>query len=167
MESTSYWVWPWLIYSNNYPISKWPPHYFIFWSYHCLPLVSKAYFCSIGLSILIGFRKAFFCSVWRYSFSLLKGRLIKRLISWGPIPLIGGMCYTLYLIHFPLISQVLKKTSSQLTLNPEHLMTNVYLCFAVLLPLILIAGGAIYLLLERPFMNPAMIRKLLSLKRKT
>lgn len=75
----------------------------------------------------------------------LKGRIFKMLLSLPPFPIIGGMCYTIYLFHFPIIRQ--------LTKLPYLKDTNSLFGFAVVSILSFACCACLYFIIERPFMR--------------
>jgi len=87
-----------------------------------------------------------------------RGRLCSKLFSHPVITDIGGMCYSLYLFHFLIISSVCRVS------KPVHFGHNFwayYLLQAVLvLPVVLILCGVFFLLVERPCMDRDWPRKL-------
>jgi peptidoglycan/LPS O-acetylase OafA/YrhL len=80
-----------------------------------------------------------------------RGRICSALFSNPVITDIGGMCYSLYLFHFLIIS-----ATSRIS-KPIHMGQNFwayYLLQALLvLPVVLIFCGAFFLLVERPCMD--------------
>ena len=81
----------------------------------------------------------------------LRGWVGPKLLGFSPIAIIGGMCYTMYLYQF-LIFSSLGLAMRRLTSLP---FTGLYLAAAaVLLPALLLFTIAMYILVERPCMNP-------------
>jgi len=87
-----------------------------------------------------------------------RGRLCSALFSHPIVTDIGGMCYSLYLFHFLIISAVSRIS------KPVHIGNNFwayYLLQAILvLPFVLLFCGAFFLLIERPCMDKDWPRKL-------
>ena len=70
---------------------------------------------------------------------------------------IGGMCYSIYLLHFALISFTGTRTFS---LKATRLYEpNILLQMALHLPIILFVSSIYYLLIEKPCMDPAWPKK--------
>lgn len=80
-----------------------------------------------------------------------RGRFFPRLLRLPWVAVIGGMCYTIYLVHLPLM-EGLVRFSSQLHLT-QHFALNLLLQAAIVLPVILAFSALAFLLLEKPFMN--------------
>lgn len=81
-----------------------------------------------------------------------KGAFFRRFLSLPWIFTIGGMCYTIYLIHLPIL-QVLTgsvmRTSGFVSFMPGLLVSAVFT-----LPILLAVSVAFFLLIEKPCMNP-------------
>jgi len=98
------------------------------WSHVLLPFI-------IGMLYLAAFR----------------GRLCSAVFSHPIITDIGGMCYSLYLFHFLIISAVCRVSKP---VHIGHGFWPYYLLQAVLvLPVVLILCGVFFLLVERPCMD--------------
>jgi peptidoglycan/LPS O-acetylase OafA/YrhL len=87
-----------------------------------------------------------------------RGRLCSAVFSHPIVTDIGGMCYSLYLFHFLIISAVCRLS------KPVHIGNDFwvyYLLQAILvLPFVLILCGIFFLLVERPCMDRDWPRKL-------
>lgn len=90
------------------------------------------------LMILLGS----FCSRWT-----------STLLSLRPVYLIGGMCYTLYLYHFYVISAAGRWVLPWLSAD-RPLWLNLVTLIVCVVPLILAAGAVLFVCIERPFMRP-------------
>ena len=75
----------------------------------------------------------------------LKGHAFRRILSLPPFPVIGGMCYTIYLFHFPIIRQLIKL--------PYLNATNSIFNFVIVIALSIICCSGLYFIVERPFMR--------------
>lgn len=82
----------------------------------------------------------------------LRGRLTSGLLSLRPVYLIGGMCYTLYLYHFYVISAVGRLLLPWMDAS-RPLWMNLVLMAAVTVPVVLAAGAVLFVAIERPFMS--------------
>lgn len=65
---------------------------------------------------------------------------------------IGGMCYSIYLLHFAIISFVSAK--SILIHSTNSYILNILIQGIIQIPVILLIGAVFYLLVEKPCMNP-------------
>lgn len=84
-------------------------------------------------------------------YAVLKSRWLKAAFSFGLIPIIGGMCYSIYLMHYPIVSALGRYTMRLHAGNGyllNFLLQAVLLCAAILL-----VCGTYYYLVERPFMH--------------
>jgi peptidoglycan/LPS O-acetylase OafA/YrhL len=80
-----------------------------------------------------------------------RGAITSRVLGTPAIATIGGMCYSIYLIHFPLISIIGRHTLPLGSGSPqwEHLLIQT----AILVPPVLLLCGAYFALIERPCME--------------
>lgn len=81
-----------------------------------------------------------------------KGPLLNKLFNNKWIITIGGMCYTIYLIHLPLLELQFRLTRSLIVF--ESLGLNLLIQLVIGLSLIGMVTIVSYLLIEKPFMNP-------------
>jgi peptidoglycan/LPS O-acetylase OafA/YrhL len=89
---------------------------------------------------------------------MFRGVWLRRFFSWKPVYLIGGMCYSIYLIHYPLISTVCRLLAK---IRPEiHYLPALALMVFIWLPVVLAIATAFFVLIEHPCMDPAWPRKL-------
>jgi len=84
-------------------------------------------------------------------YGAFRGRLFNRILTNRWIVVIGGMCYTIYLYHYQLISFLGRLTiHAALT---RHLWVNVMLQLSLMALAILAATSLIFIVLEKPFMR--------------
>jgi len=83
--------------------------------------------------------------------SIFNGKILSRIFTNSWITMIGGMCYTIYLIHLPLMELQMQLTGSWVITN--YYLVNLLVQLAVGLPIILLIAGFFYYWMERPFMN--------------
>ncbi len=87
--------------------------------------------------------------------------IFQGIFRWLSLPFftgIGGMCYSIYLLHYPLISlfgNALVKHSFS-----EHGWISISLCAATLVAILLAISAVFFLLIERPCMDRNWIRKI-------
>lgn len=80
-----------------------------------------------------------------------RGNLFSKFLNNQWVAIIGGMCYTIYLTHLPMLEMQLRFTKNWVLTN--HYLPNLLLQLALGLPLVLITSALFYLLLEKPFMK--------------
>lgn len=86
------------------------------------------------------------------------GRLTNRVLTNRWLTAVGGMCYTIYLIHFQLLS-AFEKAAGGLSFT-DHFGTNLLLHCALFAPVVLAFGAAYFLLVEKPCMRRDWPRRL-------
>ncbi|MFF5381664.1 acyltransferase family protein [Pedobacter suwonensis] len=80
-----------------------------------------------------------------------KGNLINRLITNRWVMAIGGMCYTIYLIHLP-FAEFFIRLSKYVTFTRDYTI-NLLLQLALFLPVVLALSAVFFLCFEKPFMD--------------
>lgn len=89
---------------------------------------------------------------------------IFRVLSFKLITNIGGMCYSIYLLHYPIISMfgnpLLKYSFS------KYSFINITIYSIILMCVILLIASAFFLLIERPCMDKDWFKKLLEHRKK-
>lgn len=88
----------------------------------------------------------------------LRGTWTRRALSWRPVYLVGGMCYTIYLYHFYVISAVGRWMLPWMSAD-RALWQNLLILAAVVLPAVFVACAALFVGIERPFMQPSRPRR--------
>ena len=81
-----------------------------------------------------------------------RGEIGRRVLSWPWLTLIGGACYSIYLVHLPLMhfgAEIIARL-----VHLDSLMLATLLCWMVLIPGSIAAGLLFYVLVERPCMRP-------------
>jgi peptidoglycan/LPS O-acetylase OafA/YrhL len=86
-------------------------------------------------------------------YSALQGRAFSRLLSWGPVPLIGGMCYSLYLYHGKTLAVLVHGFFARRDWFGFFTGDVLFVCF-VTYPFVIAVGAVFYLLIEKPCMAP-------------
>lgn len=87
-----------------------------------------------------------------------RGKLLRRLFTTEWIALLGGMCYSMYLWHFFVISLVSKLSRKWLVTH--DLLTNIAVQGVLILPCVVAVTVLYFVLIERPCMDPAWPKKL-------
>ncbi len=118
-------------------------------------------FLGLGLLIAAMFIPGYYASVY-WSLAKLACLLIfcwlalnssglKKILSFAPIAIIGGMCYTIYLLHVGVLG-VLRHQFAQLVFS-NHTWINVSIHVIAALAAILVISGVFFLLVEKPTMK--------------
>jgi peptidoglycan/LPS O-acetylase OafA/YrhL len=85
-----------------------------------------------------------FCATFR-------GRVVRAVFCNAWITTIGGMCYSIYLLHYPLISAVGRHTSP--IASHRGFISHLLVQMALVVPVVLIASTIFFVLIERPCMQ--------------
>ncbi len=112
-------------------------------------------------------RVAFVVSLFLLGYSAFRATWLNRLLTLPWITAIGGMCYTIYLIHLPIIEALIKFTSRLYWTNIFTL--NVLLQAAILVPVVMGFSMIFFLLIEKPCMYkdwPTRLRNWIANRRK-
>lgn len=105
--------------------------------------------CAIAFPFMIGLMY----------YIILRNDIVKKVFSYKFIPIIGGMCYTTYLIHYTVIS-MLGKYTTRLRIT-DYYIPNLFFQFVLLIIPILLVASVFYLYIERPFMSRKWLDKLM------
>jgi len=93
-----------------------------------------------------------------FYFTVLKNTALKRVFSYKFVPIIGGMCYSIYLLHYTIVS-MLGRFTLRLHIT-DYYLPNLFLQLLLLgIPVILISS-IFYFYIERPFMSRKWVDKL-------
>jgi peptidoglycan/LPS O-acetylase OafA/YrhL len=83
----------------------------------------------------------------------MRGLIFRRIVSIPVLAVIGGMCYSMYLMHMTAIAIVFKVSRYLISTRQDFL--EIYLIqLLIFIPCILFAGTVFYMLFERPCMDP-------------
>lgn len=94
-----------------------------------------------------------------FFYSTLRGVAHSRILSYGAIPLIGGMCYSIYLLHARVIAITLA-AGADLMPRTGMFWANFSVAFLMCSLSILLVCSCFFLLIEKPCMDPDWPRKL-------
>jgi len=92
----------------------------------------------------------FICYVVLFG-SIFKGRLLNRICTNKWITIIGGMCYSIYLLHYA-ITYSITETFTKNIFSYNYLL-DILIQSVVIIPFILLISAIFFALLERPFMD--------------
>lgn len=85
--------------------------------------------------------------------SAFRGPLTRRALTNRWITTIGGMCYSIYLLHTPILAALTKVTRS--LGGPSYGTSDVVIQFTILAPVVLVISALFFAFIERPCMDPA------------
>ncbi|XZE55527.1 acyltransferase family protein [Planctomycetaceae bacterium SH139] len=85
--------------------------------------------------------------------SALRGPLVGNALSWGFVPIVGGMCYSIYLIHARVLSLILTLLFARLGLTGSYSF-DIFLLSLVCLPVVVLCSLIFFIAIERPCMDP-------------
>ena len=91
-----------------------------------------------------------FC-LFLFFYSVFRAHYVNIFLTNRWITSIGGMCYTIYLIHLPLAELLIRFTKG-IQVSDSYAV-NLLIQLAIFIPLVLIVGVIGFLLFEKPFMN--------------
>jgi peptidoglycan/LPS O-acetylase OafA/YrhL len=86
-------------------------------------------------------------SIMLFYYIVLKNHTLKRIFGYKFIPIIGGMCYTIYLLHYTIIAICGRFTIGLAVTN--YYLPNLFLQIALLSVPVLVVSAAFYLYIER------------------
>jgi len=84
--------------------------------------------------------------------ALFRSVLARRMMSWPIVATIGGMCYSIYLIHLPVI-QLIAPPIEYVRERFASYSAQLLAVSAIMLPAILLVSALFYRLIERPCMR--------------
>jgi len=100
---------------------------------------------------------AFNASIIGLFLAVFKGRAFNAFFTWQPVYTIGGMCYSIYLLHYAFIFVVVPRTSGLTSALPYT--TGLSLQLLLVVPFMLVFTSVFYLLIEKPCMDKEWPRK--------
>jgi peptidoglycan/LPS O-acetylase OafA/YrhL len=114
-------------------------------------MVSLAVFVLINPSTILPLMLVKYLAMFLLMHTVLSNEIMKRLFSWAPLAIIGGMCYSIYLLHFAILSF----TGSLLLRTGWPLQNKAFIpiYYLLFITVILIISGLYFLFIEKPFMN--------------
>ena len=132
---------------------------------------SKRYFFDIiGIISIIGmfvFYKpqadlvnmvVFNISIFLFFLSAFLGRVFNYFFTRKWVYTIGGMCYSIYLLHYAFF-HLFVKFSKSLAVSPNY-GVNLGIQIAIALPVVLFVSAVFFVIIERPCMNPEWPRQI-------
>ncbi|MBX2905021.1 MAG: acyltransferase [Taibaiella sp.] len=101
-------------------------------------------------SFILASRIAFPFCIGLFYYIVMKNGAVKKIFSYKFVPIIGGMCYSIYLLHYTIISGF-----GRLSLGwrvTDSYLVNLAVQMLVLMIPVLAISALFYYLIERPFM---------------
>ncbi|MGB8853818.1 MAG: acyltransferase [Pirellulales bacterium] len=86
-------------------------------------------------------------------YSALRGRCHSAILAYGAIPLIGGMCYSIYLLHARVIALTVHAVGAAIP-STGSFCVEFTIAFVICTVAVLIVSGCFFLLIEKPCMDP-------------
>jgi len=105
----------------------------------------------------------FFIGILYYT--VLKNEAIKKIFSYRFVPVIGGMCYSIYLLHYTIIS-ILGRFTLRLHFTGYYIPNLILQAILLGIPILAISS-VYYYYIERPFMSRKWLDMLLKKDKKT
>jgi peptidoglycan/LPS O-acetylase OafA/YrhL len=99
-----------------------------------------------------------------FFYTVLKNDSLKKAFSYKFIPIIGGMCYSIYLLHYTIIS-IFGRVSLGFHITAYYL-PNLLLQIVILSIPVLLLSGMYYYYIERPFMSTKWLNMLVKKDKK-
>jgi len=90
-------------------------------------------------------------SILLFFIAVFKGRMFNAFFTWQPVYTIGGMCYSIYLLHYAFFYAVVPITSKWTKALPYQ--EGLWLQALILVPVLLVFTSVFYLLVEKPCMD--------------
>jgi len=92
--------------------------------------------------------------------AVLRGKIVKAALAHPLVSAGGGMCYSIYLLHLPVLSGAIS-FSRQVQVS-THYLPNLLVQCALVLPVLLLVSSIFFLLVEKPCMDKRWPSRLLA-----
>jgi peptidoglycan/LPS O-acetylase OafA/YrhL len=99
-----------------------------------------------------------------FYYMVLKNEVLKKVFGYKFVPIIGGMCYTIYLVHYTIIS-AFGRFTIKLHITDQYLPNLLLQVVLISIP-VLVISSVFYLYIERPFMASKWMDMLLKKRKK-
>jgi peptidoglycan/LPS O-acetylase OafA/YrhL len=106
-------------------------------------------YASLTLPLIIAF----------FLYSIMKNDRIKKVFCWKFVPTVGAMCYSIYLLHYPIIS-FLGKYLMRIKIT-DYYLPNLFFQLVVTFVAIIPVCAVFYYYLEKPFMSRKWLDKIM------
>ncbi len=104
-------------------------------------------------------------AIGSFYYIVMKNDVVKKVFSYKFIPVIGGMCYSIYLLHYTIISIFGRFTTQWHFTN--YYLPNLLLQIMILSIPVLLISSVFYYFIERPFMAGKWTEMLMGKKKET
>lgn len=94
----------------------------------------------------------FCCALFTSFVCLFRGKALNAFFTNSWIVIIGGMCYSIYLLHYALIAFLVDRTDGWLIVNQPYAF-NFILQAVLILPVVLVTSAIYFAIIERPCMD--------------
>lgn len=88
----------------------------------------------------------------------VSGKIANRLITWRWIVITGGMCYTIYLYHMPIIARMFWEMKSLSVATLSATADFLWMCLLVV-PVVFVLCALLFVLAEKPFMRWSLTKR--------
>lgn len=96
-----------------------------------------------------------------FFYSAIRGAMHSRALTFGCIPIIGGMCYSIYLMHARVIAIIVHGALAKLALFGSF-AADYAAVFVIAVPAVLVVSAMFFLTIEKPCMRPDWPRELMT-----
>lgn len=93
--------------------------------------------------------------------SVFKGQLFNWFFTRPWVYLLGGMCYSIYLLHYAFFYLAMKYTANIPSLS--NYWADLLIQFVLVMPVFLLIAGSFYLFIEKPCMNKEWPRQVINI----
>jgi peptidoglycan/LPS O-acetylase OafA/YrhL len=114
--------------------------------------------------VLFAARMALPFLICLFYYMVMKNDALKKVFGYKALPIIGGMCYSVYLLHYTIISAFGRFTMGLHVTN--YYLPNLALQIVLLSIPVLVISSVFYLYIERPFMSSKWMDMLMKRRKK-
>lgn len=111
-----------------------------------------------------GYRMFVFTCYFALFISIFKGRMLNKILTNKYICITGGMCYSIYLVHYAITYFTTQNFTKEIFSFSYY--RDVFIQSLIIIPLILVASIIFFVLFERPFMDVMWLQKVKGLLKK-
>ena len=93
----------------------------------------------------------FIIAIFLVFVGVLGGKYVKAMFQIKLLTIIGGMCYTIYLVHYPLYHLLIKITNRLLV--GDNILLDISTHYMLHISIIIMGSAIMYVFIEKPFMD--------------